>query len=154
MKKTYFGKIILVGIFLFGQVAWATDQIIQIDDPWVREAPPNVKSLAAYMTIENISEQPQILTSVSSSKFVNVMIHKTITHESGMTEMVHKSQLVIEPQSKVVLAPGGYHLMLMMPKNPIVAGDSVDFTLQFSDGKKIAIKVPVRKFQADNRYLK
>ncbi len=146
MKKAYFVKGVLVVIFLLGQFALAADQAIRINDPWIREAPPNVKVLAAYMTIENLSSQSQILTSVTSSVFADVMIHKTVTRDNGMMGMVHESQLVIKAQNKVILAPGGYHLMLMMPKKTVVAGDKVDLILKFAEGKEMAIEVPVRKF--------
>ncbi len=146
MKKIYFKQVFIVVILLLGQFAWAADQAIRINDPWIREAPPNARMLAAYMTIENLSSQPQILTSITSSVFANVMIHQTITRDNGMVGMVHESQLIVKTQDKVVLAPGGYHLMLMMPKKTIVAGDKVDLILKFAEGKEMVIEVPVRKF--------
>jgi len=144
MKKTYFSSKIALVILLLAQFAWAGDEVIRINDPWVREAPPNVP-LAAYMIIENLSTREQTLTSITSTVFANVMIHQTINRD-GMMQMDHKSQLIIAAQSQVVLAPGGYHLMLMGSKKTFIAGDKVDLSLKFAEGEEMVIEVPVREF--------
>jgi hypothetical protein len=147
MKKTYF--LTGIALVLLAQFAWAGKQVIRINDPWVREAPPNAHSLAAYMIIENLSARQQILTSVTSSAFASVMIHQTVNRD-GMMQMEHKSQLEIAAQSKMILAPGGYHLMLMGPKKNIIAGDKVALSLKFAEGEEIVIEVPVRKFSTSD----
>jgi len=64
--------------------------------------------------------------------------------------MEHKSQLEIAAKGKVVLAPGGYHLMLMGPKKNIIVGDKVALSLKFAEGEEMVIEVPVRKFSTSD----
>ena len=149
MKKNYFLTGIALVILLLAQLAWAGDQVIRINDPWVREAPPNAPTSAAYMIIENLSARQQTLTSVTSSAFASVMIHQTVNRD-GMMQMEHKSQLEIAAKGKVVLAPGGYHLMLMGPKKNIIVGDKVALSLKFAEGEEMVIEVPVRKFSTSD----
>ncbi len=137
--KAYFAAIfILFGLFACG------DQGIQINDPWIREAPPNVSVLAAYMIIKNPSSQPRTLSAVISAAFEHVEIHQTKIQD-GMMQMEHQPELIIAAKSQVDLKPGSYHLMLMGRKKPLVAGDEIELTLKFVNGEEIPITVPVRK---------
>lgn len=123
---------------------------IQVQDPWVRAAPPNVKVLAAYMEIINNGAKPQILTSVSSTAFNQVGIHRTVIHEN-MAHMEHLKELTIPPHTTVVFTPGGLHFMLTGAKKPLHSGDQVPMTLTFSNGKKIAVIATVRSGQANDK---
>lgn len=125
-------------------LACSGEGAIQINEPWIREAPPNVKVLAGYMFIKNLSSEQKILTSVASSAFESVELHKTIIRD-GMMQMVAQPELIIAAKSQLVLEPGSYHLMLMGSKKPLAAGDEVDLTLKFADGEEIAIVALVRK---------
>ncbi len=142
--KSYLLRLLLSVIVLLMLLACSNEKAIHINDPLVREAPPHVKVLAAYMIIENHSFSQKILFSVSSSVFEEVEIHQTVTRD-GMMRMEHQSQLIIAPKSQVVLKPGSYHLMLMGRKKPLIAGDKVDLVLKFVDGEEITILAPVRK---------
>jgi copper(I)-binding protein len=143
--KTYFWKEFTAVIMLLAPLACFGESNIRVDDPWVREAPPNVKVLAAYMIIENpTSEQRILISATASSSFKSVEIHKTVIKD-GMMQMRHQPQLIIPPKSQVVLKPGSYHLMLMGLKKSLIAGDKVDLTLKFANGEEISIAAPVRK---------
>jgi copper(I)-binding protein len=135
----------LIFATLFVVLSACSDQGISINDPWVREAPPNAKALAAYMVIENHSPQQKTLISVSSSAFKKVEIHRTVAGEEGTMRMVPQPQLIIAAKSQVVLKPGDYHLMLMGGQKPLKAGDKVVLTLKFAEGDEIRLDTPVRK---------
>ncbi len=122
---------------------------IQIQDPWVLAAPPNVKVLAAYLEIKNNGEKPQILTNVSSPAFDQVGIHRSVMNEN-MAHMEHLKELIIPPHSSVVLKPGGLHFMLMDAKKPLQIGDQVPMMLTFSNGEKIAVTAIVRSSQTED----
>jgi len=143
--KTYFWKEFAAVIILVAPLACFGESNIRVDDPWVREAPPIVKVLAAYMIIENPTSEQRILLSVTAtSRFKSVEIHKTVIKD-GMMQMMHQPQLIIPEKSRVVLKPGSYHLMLMGPKKSLIAGDKVDLTLKFANGDEFSIVAPVRK---------
>lgn len=122
---------------------------IQVQDPWVRAAPPNVKVLAAYLEIRNNGGKPQTLTGVSSPAFGQVSIHQNVIHDN-IVRMEQLKELTIPPHASVVLKPGGSHLMLMGAKKPLHAGDQVPMTLTFSNGEKITFKAIVRSDQTED----
>jgi len=148
--KTYLWMGIAGGIagviILLVQFAYtSSEQAIRINDPWVREAPPNAMASAAYMIIENLSSQPKILTSATSEAFKRIEIHQTVNH-NGMMKMQPQPQLPIAANDKVTLKPGGYHFMLLDSQKPLRAGDKVNLLLKFADGDEITITAEVRKF--------
>lgn len=138
MKNFTMMIIIFSSLLFIGPKTWAEEVTVRIHTPWVRAAPPTVKILAAYMIIENTSAQEKILTSVTSPLFEKVEIHQTTLHE-GIMHMQAQAQLVIAPQSKLVLEPGGYHLMLIDRKQALKTGDPVQLNLKFSSGEELTI---------------
>ena len=121
---------------------------IQVQDPWVLAAPPNVKVFAAYMKIKNTGGKPKTLVGVSSPVFGQVGIHQSVIHEN-MVHMEQLKELAIPPHTSVTLKPGGSHLMLMDAKKPLRAGDKIPMTLTFSNGEKIVAKAIVRPDQTE-----
>lgn len=117
---------------------------LTVNDPWIREAPPEAQMLAAYMTIGNNSTHTVALESASSPDFRIIEIHRT-KMEKGMARMMRQSRLQILPGSRVVLAPGNYHLMLMQPLRSLRAGDTVQLQLRFDSGESIDVTALVRK---------
>ena len=137
---------LMLGIVSLSAFAGGAD--IQIQDPWVQAAPPNVKVLAAYLEIKNNGEKPRILTNVSSPAFNEIGIHRSVMHEN-MAHMEHLKELTIPPRASVVLKPGGLHFMLTDAKKPLNIGDQVPMTLNFKDGGKIAVTAIVRSGQIE-----
>ncbi|EDN70957.1 secreted protein containing DUF461 [Beggiatoa sp. PS] len=144
MKNSFISLFTLV-LMLVSSLAWAEEQSLQINDPWVREAPPVAEVLAAFMIIDNHSAAEKILTTVTAPAFNKVEIHKMIM-DDGMMKMQAQPQLVIAANSQRELKPGGYHLMLIGRKQPLKAGDKVELILKFADGEEITIEAPVRRF--------
>ncbi len=117
---------------------------VTILDPWIREAPPNMHHLAAYMRIGNESEQVITLVDILSEDFSEIEIHKT-SMEDGMGSMEYVQQLDILPNKVATFKPGGYHLMLMGPKRRLQVGDQVGFKLVFANGTEIPVIFVVRR---------
>lgn len=132
---------LMLGLATSSALAGSTE--IHIQNPWVRAAPPNVKTLAAYLEIKNDGEKPRILTRVSSPAFDQAGIHQTVMH-GNMAHMEHLKELTIPPHASVTLKPGEMHLMLMGAKKALKTGDQVPLTLTFQDGKKITVVATVR----------
>ena len=136
--------IILLSIILVPKTFAHKDGGIVVKNAWVREAPPVSPVLAGYMTIENHTAKIKELTAVKSSAFQKVEIHRTV-HKDGMASMESQSKLPIAAEDKVELKPGGTHLMLINPTNRLKAGDTVRFTLVFSNGSKSIVSAKVKK---------
>lgn len=123
---------------------FALADAITIDDPWIREAPPGVAMLAAYMTISNKSGDKVVLRQASSPDFKKVEMHLTKMQE-GMSHMLKQVVLQIGPNENIILEPGGKHLMLMKPQRQLKAGDTVQLQLKFDNGEDIAVQAVVRR---------
>jgi len=128
--------------------AWSllatADATLQVEDAWVREAPPNAHMMAAYMTLKNTGSGDAVLTQVDSPAFGHVMLHKSEVVD-GVARMIHQSEIVIPAQGAVELKPGSFHLMMPAPEKRLVEGDRVDFVLTFSNGDISRVQADVRK---------
>ncbi len=116
---------------------------IEVDGAWVRAAPPTAKVLAAYMKLSNHTQHTVTLTMVSSPQFAAVEIHRS-TVTRGMMKMKRYHQMDIAPHNTLHLKPGGYHLMLIEPKNRVTLGSEITLDLTFSDNSTDSIKARVR----------
>lgn len=132
----------LLAMVLWTTMAQAGGQVMA-DNAWIREAPPGAAAMAGYMTLMNQGDKPAILVGASSPAFAKVMLHRTVMEE-GMAKMVHQMQIEIPAHGKVTFEPNDYHLMLMKPKQQLKAGDKVDITLEFKDGKSMVVTHEVR----------
>ncbi len=116
---------------------------IKIENPWIRAVPPNMKNTALFMVIENKGNSEDTLISVKTDISNKVMIHET-RNVQGVMKMLHVDKLIIPPKSKVVLKPGGYHIMLMGLKKPLSPDEKVKLTLIFEKSGAITIEAPVK----------
>ena len=131
-----------LGVLVFQQGV-AEDQPLNVTDPWIRAAPPVVKVLAAYMTIENHSNRRRSVVGAESPIFDRTEIHNTVVEE-GLARMLRQDRIDLPPHSSITFSPGGYHFMLLGRKQPIEVGDRVEITLILDDGDRLTLKALVR----------
>jgi copper(I)-binding protein len=124
-------------------LVWAQHGI-EVENPWIREAPPNARVLAAYMELRNHDDKPRSLISVTSPAFGFVELHQTMERD-GMASMEQVNEIMIPPKGKVVLGPGKLHIMLIDPNLQLKAGDTVSLTLGFRNDSSQKIIAKVRK---------
>lgn len=117
---------------------------IMIQDAWVAEVPPAMKVHAAYLNLMNPGQAPAYLVSIDSPQYAKAELHLS-TIVDGVATMAKQEQLTIPAGGTVALRPGGFHVMLMKPKAPLKAGDTVDLAFHFADGTAVAVTAPVRK---------
>ena len=121
----------------------AQDPKISAYDGWARETGRS-DTAAAYVTIENKGSADR-LTAVRSS------IGEAMLHESSMDNGVMRMRpidpaqgLVVPSNGKLVLAPGGAHVMVTGLEEPLAAGDRFDITLSFARSKPERVVITVR----------
>ena len=125
---------------------------LQVSEPWVREAPPASRVLAAYLTLVNTGDNTIIIPAISSPDFENAEIHRTLI-EDGIARMLPVKQLKVPANGQLALEPGGYHLMLFEPRRPLTAGESVTLVIQRNNGEQITAVAPViRKTGEDHSH--
>ena len=116
---------------------WAQNTALKIDNFWIQAAPPNAKSMAAYATVENVSDESITLLDAYSPAFEMTMIHKTVIID-GIAKMVHQEENKLKPHAKLQFKPGGYHIMLMQPLFKINQGDLIKINLIYLiHGKRV-----------------
>lgn len=99
---------------------------------------------AAYMLISNAGSEPETLVSASSDVSDVTEVHQT-TVQDGMARMERIEGLEIPAGGSVELMPGGYHIMLMELKRPLLPGDYITVTLTFASGLELTMTVPVKE---------
>lgn len=110
---------------------------------WVRWMPAGLPE-AGYLVLENTTGDEIVLTGASSPDFERVELHESITTPEGNARMRHIESVAIPAQGKLVLEPGGYHLMLMQARHPIKVGDEVTIELTFADGEMLTVLAGVK----------
>ncbi len=114
-----------------------------IADAWVR-APAGVdQPVAAYLTIHNPGDAPDVLVGVESPVALTCQLHETAMDSGGMTGMHEVHDLEIPAHGTVRLEPGGYHLMLT-GVGPLTTGASVELRLSFRNAGTVVVEAQVR----------
>jgi hypothetical protein len=111
-----------------------------VTDAWVRTTVPGGKVSAAYMHIK--SAKPLRLVKAESPVAGLVELHN-MTMKDGVMEMKAMDAIDVPADRMVELKPGAMHVMLMMVKQPIKAGDKVPLILTFetADKRPVVIKL-------------
>lgn len=147
MKKMIRIAFILVAFTLFGVLACspsADKSLPDFKDAWISPLPPGMKMTAGFGTLHNPGPQAIEFTEFSSPAFGDVSLHRTEMVD-GMSGMREVQTLSIPPGGTVELAPGGYHLMLMMPVTPLEEGQMVMIEMKSADGRSFGYQAVVER---------
>lgn len=142
MKRLVF--LVIVATSLLLTACGGGDSGITVNEPWARSSPMMERAGAAYMVLENSGSEDDKLVSVTTDVAMMVELHET-KEVNGMMEMAPVSGgIVIPANGQVELKPGGYHVMLMQLNEELVAGDTINLTLQFENAGEMQITAEVR----------
>jgi len=111
---------------------------------WARATPGGAQVGAGYLTIENKGTGPEKLLSGSSPAAAKIEVHEMAMKNSVMTMHPVSGGLSIPAGQTVMLAPGGYHLMLMGLKGPLKKGDKIPVTLNFEKAGNVDVTLDVQ----------
>jgi copper(I)-binding protein len=101
---------------------------------------------AAYMTINGTGIADKLVAAAAPKTLVKTTeLHKTVMDSGGMMSMKPVKSIAIPASGAVKLKPGGYHVMLVGLKKPLIAGATFPLTLTFADSGKKTVIVTVRK---------
>ena len=125
--------------------ATAQAQKILVKEAWIRGIPPSAKTTAAFMTIQNIGSVEMIIKSATSEIAEIVQIH-TMEQVGEVMKMKELSELRIPANGQTILAPKGFHIMLIGLLRPISEGEVIPLSLNLSDGSIVNVDAVVRKW--------
>jgi len=124
---------------LFATAAGHAQQV-SVREPWVRAVPPQSSATGAFMQL-TATEDARLVAAASPVAGV-VEIHE-MKMDGGVMRMRAVAGLDLPAGRSVALEPGGYHVMLMMLKQPLKDGDKVPITLtvEGKGGKRTTVDV-------------
>lgn len=141
MNKTFQFTACLVAALFAASTAWAQ---VKVEGGWARATVQGQKATGAFMKLT--APQATRLVAVSTPVAGVAEIHE-MKMDGGVMKMRAMPDLNLPANQSVELKPGGYHLMLMDLKAPLLKDSSVALTLTFKDAKgvetKQQISVPV-----------
>lgn len=139
----------LVGLMLSAPIAAAcgADSAIEAEDgmvsageAWIAPTPPGADAAAFYLTIVNRSGADDRLLSASSSRCGVAEIHQS-EEVDGLMSMGPASieKLDLPDGEQLTLEPLGLHVMCRELVEPVVAGESIDLTLEFDRAGPVTV---------------
>jgi len=139
MKK--FNSSLIFFIAMFFSISSYAD--IEFENFRIILAPAVAKSTAAYGVIKNIGVEAETLIDIRSDAAM-VMLHKTEI-DSGMAQMIHMPNIVIEAGSELVLEPMSFHLMLSgLSAELFKQGQYISIIFEFEKAGEIKVEIPVQ----------
>ncbi len=122
----------------------ASGEAVTVTGVWSRPATPGLPTGVAYLTLTDHAAAPDRLMGGSSPKAGRVSLHHSIMKAGVMSMLAVDDGIELPPGRPVVLAPGGYHLMLQGLKGGLKVGETYPLTLRFAHAKSLTVRVQVR----------
>lgn len=116
---------------------------VSVEQPWARATAPGGTTGAAYLTILAHGTADR-LTGASTPVAGSAELHQS-TSEAGVARMHPVPDgLALPPEQKLILAPGGLHVMLLDLTHPLKQGDAFPLTLTFAHSAPLTVQVTVQ----------
>jgi copper(I)-binding protein len=112
---------------------------LRLKSPFARATLPNQPVAGAFLMITNTGAEDDVLVGVSSPVSERGEVHEMAMDGDTMTMRELADGLVIPAGETVELKPGGFHLMFMELKQPLVEGETVEVSLEFQKAGTVTI---------------
>lgn len=146
MTRIRFSSVLLVaaGLLLSTAIsATAAAKDVVVTDVWARASAPSAKAAGAFMTIENAGKAGDRLLSARSAAAKQVEVHESKMVNNVM-QMRRIDGLPVAAGDKVVLKPGGLHVMLIDLEKQLVQGERFKMTLVFEKAGEVTVDVDIK----------
>jgi copper(I)-binding protein len=117
-------------------------QTVEIKGAWARATVQGQKATGAFMQLT--AKDKAQLVSVSSPVAGVAEVHEMKMNGDVMQMRAVQGGLELPAGKAVELKPGGYHVMLMDLKTPLVKDTTVPLTLVFKDSKGVEFKTELK----------
>ena len=107
-----------------------TPPALTVTGAWARATAPGAPVGAVYLVIDNAAGQADRLLAVSAERAERCEVH-IMVHDGDLMKMRRVAPLPVAAGERVVLEPGGTHVMLMGLKSPLVEGESLPLVMNF-----------------------
>jgi copper(I)-binding protein len=141
MKKL---SVLLAGLMISVGALAASADMVTVQEPYVRLAPPNAPATAAFMVLKNGGDKDVKVMKADNPASKLTELHTHI-NDNGVMKMRPVAAIEIKAKGETKLQPGGLHVMLINLKAPMKEGDVVPITLTFDDGSSKNVDAKVMK---------
>jgi len=131
-------------LFAASPLVRAGDCVPVVESAWIRQPPMAMPMMAGFAEIRNPCGADVSIVGADSGAFASVELHET-RQVDGVSRMRHVASLPVPANDKVLLAPGGLHLMLMRPVAPVEVGQTIAVEFRLADGRTLQADFEVRK---------
>lgn len=121
---------------------------IQITDAYLPQ-PASADVAAVYFTVTDTGDEPDRLLSATSVPSAQASLMSESSSGNAESMSMVSGGLPISAHGKLVLAAGGYHVMLTDPVVPLKQGGTVLLTLTFQHAGKVSLDVPITSLLSD-----
>lgn len=113
---------------------------VRADDAWVRATVPQQRATGAFMRLS--ADAPVRLVGVSSPAAARAELHE-MRMEGNLMRMRRVASIELAAGRPLVLAPGGYHIMLLDLARQARAGERIALGLEFegAEGRRFRVEV-------------
>ena len=116
---------------------------IKVSQAWARATSRMAHTGVAYVTVENMGGMPDKLVSASAPVADKVGLHTHI-RDGAVMKMREVQSIEVGPHAKVMLKPGGLHLMMIGLKEQLRKGGHFPLTLDFEKAGKMTVDVAIQ----------
>lgn len=138
-------KFILIIMFALMSCGQDTEKGIEINNVWIREAPPGATVAALYFDINNNGGEDYII-SINSPVSESAEIHNTQISPDGIGKMVKLDSVLVGPGEKLSFTPGGKHIMFIDLKKKLKPGEMHEVTVDFKNSGQKSVNAVVKGF--------
>jgi hypothetical protein len=136
---------VFLSLLFLSSPVWAHEEKsehLTISHPWSRATAPSQKVGAVFMTIKTNGNSLDRLIGAQSPDAETVQIHNH-TMDNGVMRMRRVDGVTIPADGEAVLAPGGFHIMLIGLKAPLFEETVIPLTLVFEKAGKVEIEAVI-----------
>ncbi len=118
---------------------------VTISHSWARATAPSASNGAIFATIANVSTSADELTSASVAATIadHAELHAHTKGADGVTRMAPVTAIAVPAGGSAVLKPGGFHIMLLGLKKPLIEGQQIALTLTFTHAGIVPVQTVV-----------
>ncbi len=121
----------------------AAESPIAVENAWSRATAGGAKAGAAFFVVENRGSNDDTLLGADAEVADSVELHTHI-NDSGVMRMRPVERILVPAGGQATLQPGGYHVMLIGLRAPLVEGTTFPLGLTFAHAGHITVPVTVK----------
>ncbi|MEZ4734925.1 MAG: copper chaperone PCu(A)C [Caldilineaceae bacterium] len=138
------------GMQIEGEASRSTEQggaaitgSLTVQDAMMRAVPVAGGNGAIYFTLMNSGAEADRLIGVESTVAATADLHESVQENDILRMEPRPDGFEIPAGSRVDLAPGGKHVMLVNLDQPLREGETITVTLRFAHAAPISVTVPI-----------